>query len=182
MPVEVTQTPWHYTTCLDVFDHWQTVIAGLLALGAAVWTIMATRTTAEEQIDASRKEADGVIAAARDQIKVTTEQTATTVRLERERDWSEAHAFRAMLEAAMTRVLAEADRAKKTYPQILKQVDGASVEAYAVRRCITKGAFAELRAACVRQGGPLTGEFLASNARSTASRRNGRTAPRRRWA
>ncbi len=29
-----------------------------------------------------------------------------------------------------------------------------------VRQCITKGAFAELRAACVRQGGPLTSEFL----------------------
>ncbi len=28
------------------------------------------------------------------------------------------------------------------------------------RECITKGAFAELRAACVRRGGPLTGEFL----------------------
>jgi hypothetical protein len=33
-------------------------------------------------------------------------------------------------------------------------------EAGAVRKCITKGAFAELRAACVRRGGALTGEFL----------------------
>ena len=33
-------------------------------------------------------------------------------------------------------------------------------DAPAVRQCITKGGFAELRAACVRQGGPLTGEFL----------------------
>ena len=73
---------------------------------------------------------------------------------------SEARAFRAMLEAAMTRVLAEAAWARKTYPQFLTQTQGSSVEALAVRRCITKGAFAELRAACVRQGGPLTGEFL----------------------
>ncbi len=109
--------PWHYTTCLDLFDHWQTVIAGLLALGAAVWTIRATRSTAKEQIDASRKDAEGVVAAARDQIKVTAEQTATAVGLDRDRRANEDRAFRAMLEAAMARVLAEADRAKKTYPQ-----------------------------------------------------------------
>jgi hypothetical protein len=35
-----------------------------------------------------------------------------------------------------------------------------SVDPLTVRQCITKGAFAELRAACVRQGGSLTGEFL----------------------
>jgi hypothetical protein len=37
---------------------------------------------------------------------------------------------------------------------------GESEEAYEVRRCITKGAFAELRAACVRLGGELTSDFL----------------------
>ena len=59
-----------------------------------------------------------------------------------------------MLEAAMTRVLAEAAWARKTYPQVT--FDNRDL----VRGCITKGAFAELRAACVRQGSPLTGEFL----------------------
>jgi hypothetical protein len=29
-----------------------------------------------------------------------------------------------------------------------------------LRQCITKGAFAELRAVCVKQGSPLTGDFL----------------------
>ena len=65
-----------------------------------------------------------------------------------------------MLNAAMERVLAEAAWAKKTYPEILTQSQGASEEALTVRQCITKGAFAELRAACIRQGSPLTGEFL----------------------
>ena len=65
-----------------------------------------------------------------------------------------------MLAVAMARIPAEADSAKKTYPGILTQTTGASVDALAVRQCITKGAFAELRAACVRQGGSLTGEFL----------------------
>jgi len=35
-----------------------------------------------------------------------------------------------------------------------------SPAAFVVRTCITKVAFAELRAACVRLGSPLTGEFL----------------------
>jgi hypothetical protein len=76
------------------------------------------------------------------------------------RNASEALAFHAMLAAAMTRFLAEAAWAGETHPSILKQKDGASADALAVRRCITKGAFAELRAACVRRGGRLTGAFL----------------------
>ncbi len=152
--------PWHFTTWLDLFDHWQTLFAGLLALGAAVWTIRATRSTAKDQIDAGREDADRVVAAARDQIKVTAEQTATAVRLERERVLSEDNAFHAMLDAAMVRVLNEVEGAKKTYPQTLSQQAGASVEALVVRQCITKGGFAELRAACVRHGGPFTREFL----------------------
>jgi hypothetical protein len=65
-----------------------------------------------------------------------------------------------MLEAAIARVLAEAAWAQKTYPQILTQKAGSSVEALAVRQCITRGAFPELRAAGVRRGGSLTCEFL----------------------
>lgn len=36
IPVEITQTPWHFTTGLDAFDHWQSLVAGGLALLAAV--------------------------------------------------------------------------------------------------------------------------------------------------
>ena len=160
IPVEVTPAPWHYTTFWDWVDHWQTLIAGLLAFVAGVGTVVAaiaaiwvTRLTARKQIDASREEANRVIA-------VTREQTETTIRLERERVSTEDRAFRAMVEAAMTRVLAEVAWAKTTYPDILTQPQGLSHQAFVVRQCITKGAFAELRAACVRQGGPLTGEFL----------------------
>ena len=31
IPVEVTLTPWHFRTWLDLLDHWQTVIAGFAA-------------------------------------------------------------------------------------------------------------------------------------------------------
>jgi hypothetical protein len=60
----------------------------------------------------------------------------------------------------MARVLAEAARARRTYLPILTQTAGLSLDGLVVRQCISKGAFAELRAACVRQGGDLTGEFL----------------------
>jgi hypothetical protein len=87
--------------------------------------------------------------------------------LEREQALSEDKAFHAMLAAAMDRVLAEANWAKKTYPQYVGQAQGATIDAkgaspdaLTARECFTKGAFAELRAACVRRGGPLTGEFL----------------------
>ena len=139
IPVEVTQTPWHYTNFWDWLDHWQTLIAGFLAFAAGVGTVVVAMR---------------VIAA-------TREQTATTVRLEQTRNANEVSAFRVMLEAAMTRVLDEAAWARKTHPLILAQkAPSVSDEALAVRQSITKGAFAELRAACVGQGGPLTGEFL----------------------
>jgi hypothetical protein len=115
---------------------------------------------ARRQIAASREEADRVIAATRAQTEATFKQTEATVRLEDLRKASEALAFHVMLEAAMARVLAEAAWARKTYPRILAQNAGFSDQAGAIRRCITKGAFAELRAACVRRGGSLTVEFL----------------------
>jgi hypothetical protein len=151
---------------------WQTIFAGFLALAAAVVTVVETRrianrqiaASAEEadrQIAASREEADRVIAAARAQTEATFKQTETTVRLEQDRVASEATAFAAMVEAATSRVLAEAAWARETYPNLLTpQKAGASPEALAVRKCITKGAFAELRAACVRRGGLLTFNIL----------------------
>jgi hypothetical protein len=117
-------TPWHFTTWLDLFDHWQTGIAGVLAFVAGFGTVVATMIIARRQIRASREEANRVIAATREQTKVTAEQTMTAVRLERERLWSENKAFRDMLEAAMARVLDEAARARKTYPNILTQTTG----------------------------------------------------------
>ena len=139
MPVD---TPWHFTTWLDLLDHWQTLAAGVLALAAAFGTVVATMFIARRQIATAQKQID------------------TTLRLEQERVASEARAFRAMLEAAMARVLAEAALARKTYASTFETGAPVSVEALAVRQCITKGAFAELRAACIRQGSPLTGVFL----------------------
>ena len=141
--------PWHYTTLPDALDHWQTIIAGVLALVAAWLTIRETKRSADREIEASKA-----------QTAVAQKQIDTTVHLEQERVLNEDRAFRGMLAAAMTRVLAEAASARKTYPTAFVQTDEVTVEAGAVRQCITKGAFAELRAACLRQGSPLTWDFL----------------------
>jgi hypothetical protein len=107
---------------IDLLDHWQPLIAGLLAFVAGFGTVVATIIIANKQITASREEADRVIAA-------TREQTETTVQLERERELSEAQAFRAMLAAAMTRVLDEAACARRAYPGVLATPDGVTVDA-----------------------------------------------------
>ena len=152
---------WHFTTWLDLFDHWQTLWAAVFAVLAAVGTIWATRSTAAQQIASSREDAERVIGATREQARAVYKQSEWAFDLEQMRNASEALAFHAMLEAAMVRVLSEAAWARSTYPDyVFTQQTGSSVDAFAIRRCITKGAFAELRSASVRRGGALTGDFL----------------------
>jgi hypothetical protein len=127
---------------------------------AAFGTILMTGRTANRQIAAAREEADRMVAAARAQTEAAFKQTEATIRSEDLRNASEARAFHVMLEAAMARVLAEAAWARETYLPVLTQTAGLSLDGLLVRQCFTKGAFAELRAACVRRGGDLTGEFL----------------------
>ena len=51
--------PWHFTTWLDLLDHWQTFIAGLAALIAAIITVGVTlrveRGKADREVDALRR-------------------------------------------------------------------------------------------------------------------------------
>jgi hypothetical protein len=50
---------WHYTTLVDFVDHWQTLIAGLIALIAAIITVAVTlkveRRKVDRELDALRK-------------------------------------------------------------------------------------------------------------------------------
>jgi hypothetical protein len=59
---------WHFTTWLDLLDHWQTGIAGFLAFAAGFGTVVATMIIARRQIATAQK------------------QIETTVQLERQRD------------------------------------------------------------------------------------------------
>ncbi|HTR13890.1 MAG TPA: hypothetical protein VMI72_11700 [Roseiarcus sp.] len=130
-------TLWHFTTWLDLFDHWQTLAAGVLAVLAAILTILQTRSSAKREIAASKEQTD-----------VARQQVETTLRLEQRRIAREGYAFSALLEAAMARVLSEVAEARG---ELLPS---------AARQCFTKSAFSELRSACVRQGGRLTADFL----------------------
>jgi hypothetical protein len=152
--------PWHFTTWLDLLDHWQTLFAGVLAVLAAWRTIRATTKSADREVAASQA-----------QTRATLQQTETSFALEQMRKESEASAFHVMLVAAMVRVRDEAALARTAYQELIVPQEmleaigagresGSSPKALAVRQCITKGAFAELRAACVRLGGDLTGDFL----------------------
>jgi hypothetical protein len=51
--------PWHYTTIVDFVDHWQTLLAGIIALIAAIITVFVTlkveRRKADREIEALRK-------------------------------------------------------------------------------------------------------------------------------
>jgi hypothetical protein len=58
IPVEVTQTPWHYTTFWDWLDHWQSLAAGGVALIAALVAVFGAEVFArckeQREIEALR--------------------------------------------------------------------------------------------------------------------------------
>jgi hypothetical protein len=126
---------------------WQTLIAGLFALVAAAATVWVTIIAANRQV-----------AAAKDQTKAAEHETAVIRDIEDRRLASEAFAFHSMLEAAMGRVIEDAQAAKAmrwhgtTGPELL--------EAYEARRRIKRTGFVELRSGLLRFGGELTTLFL----------------------
>jgi hypothetical protein len=162
MPLE----DWVQHSAHDRFLYdWQTLIAGILALGAAAGTIWATIRSANREIAASQA-----------QTTVAQEQIAATRRLEQQRVARENYAFHAMLEAAMGRAIAEAGEAREIFskaqpighvghpPEYSEAFDRfaerTSVAALHARENFSKSAFSELRGACLRYGGLLTADFL----------------------
>jgi hypothetical protein len=141
-------TPWHFTTWLDFLDHRQTLAAGVLAVLAAGGTIWATIKSANREIAASQA-----------QTATAQRQIETTLRLERRRAAREGYAFHSMFEAAMGRVLADAEKARQTCRRT-SQTSGVSTIAYEARQCFAKRAFSELLHACVRYGGLMTRDLL----------------------
>jgi hypothetical protein len=121
---------------------WQTLIAGVLALIAAVGTIWATRRAAAEQVGAAQRQTDAM-------------RTS-----ERRRIAREAYAFYAMMAAAMESVLDDAKEARKIAATAASAV-GSSPIGYAARTQVKKPGFSELLVACLRYGGQrVTPGFL----------------------
>src|SRR5215831_12402986 len=98
---EVKEPLWQF------IDHWQTLIAGLLALAAGVGAVWATIKSANREI-----------AAAQEQTKAAQRQTAVTRELERRRISREGYAFHAMLEAAMGAVIEDVGAARELPPPL----------------------------------------------------------------
>jgi hypothetical protein len=117
---------------------WQTLIAGVGAVGAAVVTIRVTRRAAAEQVGAAERQTDAM-------------RTA-----ERHRIASEAYAFFTMMAGAMESVLDDVEEARK-----IRATTGGPVSAYRARTQVKKAGFSELRTACLRYGGQMvTPNFL----------------------
>jgi hypothetical protein len=162
----------HHSALWPFLYDWQTLLAGIFALGAAALTVLGTFTSANRQIDAANKQAEKVIAASReaadrevaasrDQIVLAQKQIEASLRSERRRLAREGYAFHAMVVASMERVLAEAGEAKTIFLSAKASATAtSSPQAYEARQHFSKGAFPELRTACVRYGGRLTRELL----------------------
>jgi hypothetical protein len=132
----------------QLVDHWQTLITGLLALAAGVWTVWATIKSANREITT-----------AQNQTKAAQQQTAAMREIERRRLAREGYAFHAMLEAAMRGVIEDVAAAREM-PSSGASLQSHSMPAYAVRQQVKRAGFAELRTAFVRFGEQHTSEFL----------------------
>jgi hypothetical protein len=141
MAYEVTAPFWQFV------EHWQTLIAGFLAVLAAIGTVWTTINSANREIET-----------AQEQTKAAQRQTAVTREIERRRIAREGYAFHAMLEAAMGAVIEDLEAARKLPPPAAGETY--SIQAHAVRQRVKRTGFSELRSAFLHFGGPLTAQFL----------------------
>src|SRR6516164_5202121 len=140
---EIKEPLWQF------IDHWQTLLAGVLALVAGAGTVWVTIKSANREITA-----------AQEQTKAAQRQTAVTREIERRRIAREGYAFHAMLEAAMGAVIEDVQAARKLPSPNPTDTAAYSVQAYAVRRRVKQAGFNELRNAFLRFGGTETSQFL----------------------
>jgi hypothetical protein len=133
-------------------EHWQTLIAGLLALAAGVGAVWATIKSANREV-----------AAAQGLTKAAQRQTAVVREIERRRVARERYAFHVMLEAAMGAVIADVEAARNLpAPGRLAAGNTYSVQAYAVRQRVKRTGFTELRRAFLHLGGGVGGGVLTA--------------------
>jgi hypothetical protein len=143
---EVKEPLWEF------IDHWQTLIASLLALAAGVGAVWGTIRSANREV-----------AAAQEQTKAAQRQTAVLREIERRRIARERYAFHVMLEAAMGAVIADVEAARNLSPPgRLTAGNTYSVQAYAVRQRVKRTGFTELRNAFLRFGGGVGGGVLTA--------------------
>jgi hypothetical protein len=138
---EIKEPFWQFV------DHWQTPIAGELALVAALGTIWATIISASREIKAAQA-----------QTRAAQEQTAAMVLLERRRIARETFAFMSAVEAAMDSVKDDTRAAREIASEGAAGTH--SPPAYRTRQSIKKTAFPYLLEASLRLGGDMTAGLL----------------------
>ena len=131
-------------------EHWQTLIAGLLALAAGVGAVWATIKSANREV-----------VAAQELTKAAQRQTAVVREVERRRVARERYAFHVMLEAAMGAVIADVEAARNLPPPG-RLAAGNTVQSYAVRQRVMRTGFTELHSAFLHFGGGVGGGVLAA--------------------
>ena len=142
----------HWGNFWQFVDHWQSLIAGSLAIAAAIITVIGTLVAAWWTNRATNKAAMAEIAVAQEQIRVSLETEARRIALE-------AWAFKTALEATMAAVLEGASDARNALG-IVPANKMPTTMAYEARQMIPSGAFEDIRAGCLRYGGGLTGDVL----------------------
>jgi len=145
---------WHPgNVWLQVLGYWQTLIAGFLAVGAAVATIRATVRSANRELEAAYR-----------QIETAQRQVEIALLLDRRRNMQETQAFLVAPESA-TSVVIDSVKASKAMVPIAQARDLASqpdqsMTVYRARKRVQCPQLQDLRSACVRIGSDLTASFF----------------------
>jgi hypothetical protein len=142
---------WHPESSLWQFvGYWQTLIAGLLAILAAVGTIWATIRAANREVEAANR-----------QIVTAQKQIDTTLNIDLRRTAYDAYAFLIALEAAADLVIDNVKKARSVFPADMQESKlQSSPLLYKARQLILCPVFPDLRPSCVRVGGALTPLFI----------------------
>jgi hypothetical protein len=134
-----------YTGFLKYLYDWQTLIAGIMAVGAAVVTIWATIRSADREVEAANR-----------QVEAAQRQINITIEIDRRRTIYETNAFLVALESAVGVVADSVHKARIMVPK----PGGLPIPAYQARQIMLCPLFPDLRPASVRLGGRLTPLFV----------------------
>lgn len=145
--------PQYHGIWLLLYD-WQTLIAGFLAIVAAVGTIWATVHSANREIEATNR-----------QISTAQKQIDIALRLERRRVAYASHAFPTALKSAVGAVIDNVAECRKAIPS---PPSHDSLALYRARQRLPCPLFQDLRPACIRLGSDLTDMFLCLDQGSIA--------------
>jgi hypothetical protein len=146
-------TPYQPTSEFwSIVGYWQTIIAGLLAVGAAGLTIWATNSAAAREVSAANR-----------QVEATQDQIKTALLMDQQRTTSENIAKLEETLAFFIALSGAMDMVVKAVPRARTLMAGRSANHSAVfsaRQSMLSPLFPDLRQVCIRLGGNITSLFI----------------------